>query len=95
LRVFLRWEKRGRGFYTINHKIFAKTPFVSVKDTVGAGDSFHAGLLHKLAMMDKLKLGQLQKIKEPELQASLKFAMKIAALTCTKTGANPPKIDEI
>ncbi len=46
-------------------------------------------------MMKKLKLGQLKEIKENELQASLHFAMKVAALTCTNTGASPPKVDEI
>mgnify|MGYP001161103444 FL=1 len=93
--VFLTMGEKGASAYTKNHQIFAKTPFVSVKDTVGAGDSFHAGLLYKLAKMDRLKLGQLKEIKEPELKASLQFAMKVAALTCTNTGASPPKIDEI
>ena len=87
--------EKGAWAYTKSHQIFAETPVVSVIDTVGAGDSFHAGLLYKLAKMDRLKLGQLKEIKEPELKASLQFAMKVAALTCTNTGASPPKIDEI
>ncbi len=45
--------------------------------------------------MDKLKICKLKEIKEQELQASLQFAIKVAALTCTNTGANPPKINEI
>ena len=93
--VFLTMGEKGAWAYTNNHQIFAETPAVSVRDTVGAGDSFHAGLLHKLAKMDRLKLGQLKEIKEKELQASLHFAMKVAALTCTNTGASPPKVDEI
>ena len=93
--VFLTMGEKGAWAYTKNHQIFANTPIISVTDTVGAGDSFHAGLLHKLAMMDKLKIGKLKEINEPELQASLQFAIKVAALTCTNTGANPPKIDEI
>jgi len=93
--VFLTMGEKGAWAYTKNHQIFAETPVISVRDTVGAGDSFHAGLLHNLAMMDKLKLGQLKEIKEPDLQSSLQFAMKVAALTCTNTGASPPTIDEI
>ena len=93
--VFLTMGEKGAWAYTKNHQIFAETPVVSVIDTVGAGDSFHAGLLYKLAKMDRLKLGQLKEIKEPELKSSLQFAMKVAALTCTNTGASPPKIDEI
>jgi len=93
--VFLTMGGNGAWAYTKNHQIFAETPSVSVKDTVGAGDSFHAGLLHKLAELDRLKLGELKKIKEPDLKASLHFAMKVAALTCTNTGASPPKVDEI
>jgi len=93
--VFLTMGEKGAWAYTKNHQIFAETPVISVRDTVGAGDSFHAGLLHKLAKMDRLRFGQLKEIKEPELQASLHFAMKVAALTCANTGASPPKIDEI
>ena len=93
--VFLTLGEKGAWAYTKNHQIFAETPVISVKDTVGAGDSFHAGLLHKLAMMDRLKFGQLKEIKKTELQASLNFAMEVAALTCTNTGASSPKIDEI
>lgn len=93
--VFLTMGEKGAWAYTNNHQIFTETPAVSVRDTVGAGDSFHAGLLHKLAKMDRLKLGQLKEIKEKELQASLHFAMKVAALTCTNTGASPPKVAEI
>lgn len=93
--VFLTMGEKGAWAYTNNHQIFAETPTVSVRDTVGAGDSFHAGLLYKLAELDRLKLGQLKEIKETELQASLHFAMKVAALTCTNTGASPPKVDEI
>ena len=93
--VFLTMGEKGSWAYTKNHQIFAETPVVSVIDTVGAGDSFHAGLLYKLAKMDRLKLGQLKEIKEPELQASLQFAMKVAALTCSNIGASSPRIDEI
>ncbi len=93
--VFLTMGEKGAWAYTKNHQIFAETPVITVRDTVGAGDSFHAGLLHKLATMDRLKFGQLKEIKVPELQASLHFAMKVAALTCANTGASPPKIDEI
>ena len=93
--VFLTMGEKGAWAYTKNHQIFAETHVISVRDTVGAGDSYHAGLLPKLALMDNLKLGQLKEIKEPELKASLQFAMKVAALTCTNNGASPPKIDEI
>ena len=93
--VFLTMGEKGAWAYTKNHQIFAETPVITLRDTVGAGDSFHAGLLHKLATMDRLKFGQLKEIKEPELLTSLHFAMKVAALTCAKTGASPPKIDEI
>ena len=93
--VFLTMGEKGAWAYTKNHQIFAETPVITLRDTVGAGDSFHAGLLHKLATMDRLKFGQLKEIKEPELRTSLYFAMKVAALTCANTGASPPQIDEI
>ncbi|GAA2641412.1 carbohydrate kinase [Nonomuraea recticatena] len=64
-------------------------PAVEVADTVGAGDAFTAGLLHRLDSLGRLG-GRLSTLGAAELRDALAFAVRVAALTCTVAGANPP-----
>jgi fructokinase len=71
---------------------------VRVKDTVGAGDAFAAGLLDALLRADLLGEGgseRLAALDESELAAHLDFASLVAAKTCERTGANPPTRAEL
>lgn len=70
---------------------------VDVVDTVGAGDAFMAGLLAWLdagghldtrADLDAVTAGG-------ELASALTYAVQVAALTCTREGADPPSDDEV
>ena len=63
-------------------------------DTVGAGDSFHAGLLHHLAGLGVLG-GRLETLTTEHLQAALHFAARVSAITCSRPGANPPWAREL
>jgi fructokinase len=58
-------------------------------DTVGAGDSFHAGLLHHLAQLGVLG-GRLDTLTTDHLEQSLRFASRVAAINCSRPGADPP-----
>jgi fructokinase len=58
-------------------------------DTVGAGDSFHAGLLHDLAQLGVLG-GRLDALTTDHLEQALRFASRVAAITCSRPGADPP-----
>jgi fructokinase len=58
-------------------------------DTVGAGDSFHAGLLHHLAGAGVLG-GRLDTLTPTALEQALRFASRVAAITCSRPGADPP-----
>ena len=62
---------------------------VDVVDTVGAGDSFTAGLLHWLHEIGALG-GRLPDLTVTDLTDAMKFASAVAAVTCTRAGANPP-----
>ncbi|AZI57041.1 carbohydrate kinase [Nakamurella antarctica] len=66
----------------------------SVVDTVGAGDSFHGGLLHYLAQAGQLG-GRLESLTRQGLQDALEFASRVAAITVSRAGANPPWSDEL
>lgn len=68
---------------------------VAVADTVGAGDSFSAGLLAALAERAALSREALATLPAAELTAALRFAAAVAALTCTRPGADPPRRAEV
>lgn len=68
---------------------------VEVVDTVGAGDSFCAGLLAQLAERGVMTRAALQEITDVELSEMLRFAAAAAALNCTRAGANPPQRAEL
>ena len=66
---------------------------ISVADTVGAGDSFMAGLIAGLAQLGALGAGgrrQLQALTPDQLHALAAYANRAAAITCSRKGANPP-----
>lgn len=71
---------------------------IEVVDTVGAGDAFSAGLLDGLHRRDLLgahRREALRTMGKAELTGLLDDAMLIAAVTCTRRGADPPAAAEI
>ncbi|MCX4571937.1 carbohydrate kinase [Streptomyces sp. NBC_01571] len=60
-----------------------------VADTVGAGDSFTAGLLHHLGARGLLG-GRLSELRLDDVAEACRFAVQVAALTCSVAGPNPP-----
>jgi fructokinase len=74
-------------------RVDVSAPAIQVVDTVGAGDSFMAGLLDFLAGSDLLGAAatdRLRAITTTRLAETLAHAARIAAITCTRAGANPP-----
>lgn len=67
---------------------------MDVVDTVGAGDSYTAGLLHRLAALGHLG-GRLDRLSLEDLTDACTFAARVAALTCSVPGANPPAADAV
>lgn len=68
---------------------------VTVVDTVGAGDAFSAGLLAGLAERGVTSRAALLDLPPDQLEAALRFAAAVAALTCARAGANPPLLGEV
>ena len=67
----------------------------SVVDTVGAGDAFTAGLLAELHELGALRPGGLRELEPARLGQALAFAGRVAALTCARAGADPPRRAEL
>ncbi|NKY48998.1 carbohydrate kinase family protein [Nocardia vermiculata] len=63
---------------------------VAVIDTIGAGDTVNAALLHALSELDLLSAQALTGMSEDHWRQVLGFAARAAALTCARAGADPP-----
>ena len=68
---------------------------VKVVDTVGAGDTFTAGILASLSKAGKLNKAAVQALDEAALREALEFATRAAAITVSRAGANPPWAHEL
>ena len=71
------------------------TPRVTVADTVGAGDSLAAGLLTGLLESGVTTRGRLQQLSDEHLLRLVGDAALVAALNCTRVGADPPTRAEL
>lgn len=68
---------------------------VEVVDTVGAGDTFNAGVLAKLSALGFLSKEGMRGLTEEAAKAALAHGAKVAAITVSRAGANPPWQDEL
>jgi fructokinase len=68
---------------------------VRVVDTIGAGDAFESGLLSSLADSGLATPEKIGAIAPDTLRAVLHRAVRAAALTCQRAGADPPTRDEL
>lgn len=66
-----------------------------VVDTVGAGDSFHGGLLAALHAEGVLTPAGIRSVDRELLTKVLSFAARVAAITCSRAGAEPPWAEEM
>ena len=64
-------------------------------DTVGAGDTFDAGILASLKMNNLLTKEQVATLSESAVRDALALGAKAAAVTVSRAGANPPWSYEI
>lgn len=87
------------------HGVLAATPAlgivqlpampVDVVDTVGAGDTFQAALLSWLSRHGLLTRTALDALDAAALRSALVFAGRAAAITCSRRGADLPRLDEV
>jgi len=68
---------------------------VEVVDTVGAGDTFNAGLLAGLQQAGQLSRDALARLPAEALRTALARGVQTAAVTVSRAGANPPWAGEL
>ena len=74
---------------------FVAATKVTVADTVGAGDTFNAGVLAALHEAGALTKAALAALPDAVLDTALSLGTRAAAVTVSRAGANPPWRDEL
>lgn len=89
--VFLTRGGEGASVFSRAHGSWS-VPACSVKiaDTVGAGDTFQAALITWLTEHRLDSVEGVQQLSREQIDAMLGFAVRAAALTCSKTGPDLP-----
>lgn len=75
--------------------ITVAAPRVEVVDTIGAGDTFTAGLSVSLLAHGVEKPEQLGELGDDAWREVMAFAVTAAALNCTREGADPPMLEAV
>lgn len=93
--VILTKGAQGVEIYTMRDRFNAAARDVAVVDTIGAGDSFNGGFLTGLKRSNLLTKSALAAAEPKLLRPAVEFAIKVAALTVSRAGANPPWTKEM
>ena len=87
--IVVTYGDKGLAGYRVREKVIVDAVKVAVADTVGAGDTVGAILVEAI-----MKYG-LSSLSGVRLEMMLKRAAKAAAITVSRSGANPPTLKEI
>lgn len=68
---------------------------VTAVDTVGAGDTFNAGVMASLSEQGLLTKAGVAGVTAAQMETALTLAAKAAAVTVSRAGANPPWREEL
>jgi fructokinase len=94
--VIITRGEHGSSLYRAGHeRLQVPTPKVSVIDTVGAGDTYTAGLMVSLLEHGHERAEQLATHSDETWLEVMTFAAQAAAINCTRAGANPPTRAEV
>ncbi len=77
---------------TATERVSVPVPPIAVVDTVGAGDAFGGGFLAAWAAAGRgrAELGSMDDVLE-----AVRFAIRVAGMTCARAGADPPTMAEL
>jgi fructokinase len=82
----------GAVVVTAETQVDVEAPRIQVVDTIGAGDAFGGGLL---AWWRRAGLGRAELRDLDRLVEATRFACLVAARTCERAGASPPRLAEV
>ena len=93
--ILTRSSGGATAFLKDGTKVSVPVDRVDVVDTIGAGDTFNAGVLAKLAELGLLIKDSLAAIDPDLMREAIRFGARVAAITVSRAGANPPWRHEI
>jgi len=93
--VFITEGAQGARAVTMTQDRFVTAQRVTVVDTVGAGDTFNAGVLAALHQAGVLSKTGIAALPDATLDAALSLGTRAAAVTVSRAGANPPWANEL
>lgn len=93
--VIITRGAEGATAYMANHEVSAPAETVLLVDTVGAGDTFNAGVLFALQQSGSLTKEAIKTLDAGNLRKALEMGARCAAVTVSRAGANPPWAHEI
>ena len=87
----------GATAVSANEEVHCAAPAIDVVDTVGAGDAFTSALLVGLSRLEPAAAlpHVVKTLPAQTLSALLGNAVAAASYTCTRPGADPPRIGEV
>ena len=93
--IVTRGGEGATGYLSDGKVVDVPAERVQIVDTVGAGDTFNAGVMAILSKRGLLTKDGLASLSYGDAQDALSFGAKIAAVTVSRAGANPPWADEL
>jgi len=88
--VIITGGSKGAAAYGRTGTVTVASLQVDVVDTVGAGDTFNAGVLASLSDQGLLTKPAVAALSEGAIRAALSLGARAAAVTVSRAGANPP-----
>lgn len=83
------------GYLRTGTEVHVSATRAEVVDTVGAGDTFNAGVLADLYRNGNLTKAGISNMSADTLQRAIRFGAKVAGITVSRVGANPPWRSEV
>ena len=93
--ILTRGAEGATGYLKSGAEVQIPAVRAKVIDTVGAGDTFNAGILAHLFDAGQLIKMTVSGITPETLQSAIEYGAKVAAITVTRAGANPPWRSEV
>jgi fructokinase len=93
--VLTRGKDGATAYLAAGSSVHVLAMQVKVVDTVGAGDTYNAGVLAVLQREGVLTKDGLKTLSPAIAERALEFGAKVAAVTVSRAGANPPWAHEL
>ncbi|MFG6564373.1 carbohydrate kinase [Sulfitobacter sp. 1A13421] len=93
--ILTRGGEGATGYLANGEEVQVPAVKAEIVDTVGAGDTFNAGVLAKMSELGQLHKSALVTLAPKVLSEALAYGARVAAVTVSRAGASPPWVEEI